>query len=246
MARPADVQLKFVRDYLMPEFKKAGITTKVLVYDHNWDRPDFPTTVLDDPAARQFVAGTAFHCYGGDVSAQSAVHDKFPDKDIWETECSGGTWQKGPLLEEQARLIIDSTRNWARSVVLWNMALDEKNGPNTGGCDTCRGVVTIDKSSSPAKVIKTVDYYALGHASRFVRPGAYRIQSNSFAKNGLENVAFQNTDGSIALLALNSSTAPITFAVDCSGKSFSYTLPAGAVATFTWRNEVQSVSSKRK
>lgn len=244
MIMEADEQTKFLRDHLAPAFDKAGLRTKVMVYDHNWDRPDYPTAVLSDPVVNKFVAGTAFHCYGGKVEAQSKVHKRFPNKDIWETECSGGTWQTGSLLQEQAKLIIGSTRNWAKSVVLWNMALDQKNGPNAGGCDTCRGVVTVDHSTAPAKVIKTVDYFALGHASKYVLPGAYRIASNTFSKEGLENVAFQNPDGSVVLMALNNSSAPLSFSVNWSDKSFSYSLPAGAVATFRWSAVVNEAAQR--
>ena len=231
----ADAQLKFLRDNLGPALAAANLHPKVMVYDHNWDKPEYPTTVLSDAGAAKYAAGVAWHCYGGDVKVQSAVHDKFPDKDAWETECSGGTWQKGNLLAVTARLIIDSTRNWAKSVVLWNMALDQKNGPNTGGCDTCRGVVTIDTSKTPATVTKTVDYYALGHASKFVHAGAVRIASNTFGDKSLDDVAFQNTDGSIALLVLNNADTPQTFSVRANGAAFSYTLPAGSLATFSWQ-----------
>lgn len=234
MTFTAEEQQKFLRDNLGPALAAANLDPKVMVYDHNWDHPEYPTTVLNDPAASKYAAGVAWHCYGGDVSAQSQVHDKFPDKDAWETECSGGTWQKGNLLAITAQLVIESTRNWAKSVVLWNMALDQKNGPNTGGCDTCRGVVTVDTSKTPATVTRTVDYYALGHASKFVLPGAVRIESNSFGRDSIEDVAFQNTDGSTVLLVLNNASSPSTFDVSDSGKSFTYTLPAGSVATFRW------------
>ena len=105
---------------------KAGIDTKILAYDHNWDHPEYPLEVISDPVAHRFVAGSAFHCYGGDVAAQSEVHSRYPEKGLWMTECSGGTWQKGNLLAVTAQLLIESTRNWAQAVVLWGIALDEK------------------------------------------------------------------------------------------------------------------------
>lgn len=233
MSFPADAQRDFLRDHLGPALEKANLHPKVMVYDHNWDRPDYAITVLNDPAAAQYAAGTAWHCYAGEVHAQSDVHNKFPNKDTWETECSGGTWQKGNLLAVTAQLIIRSTRNWAKSVVLWNMALDQNNGPNTGGCDECRGLVTVDTSKTPAGVTRTVDYYAIGQASKFVHPGAVRIDTNSFEK--LEDVAFQNRDGSIALLVLNNADGALPFVVKSHGSAFTYTLPAGSVVTFTWK-----------
>jgi glucosylceramidase len=234
MGVTADEQISFLRDHLGPAFRDARLKTKVLVFDHNWDLLDFPLAVLSDSRTADLVAGTAVHCYGGAVTAQTDLHNKFPAKDIWETECSGGEWQKGDLLRDQAQLIIGVTRNWSKSVVLWNLALDQANGPHTGGCGTCRGLVTIKYDTSPTTTTMTVDYVALGHISKFVAPGAFHIDSNTFDKDNLEDVAFQNPDGSIVLLALNTSNVPLAFNVHWSEKYFTYTLPAGAFGTFRW------------
>lgn len=234
MRMEAGEQAAWIRDHLGPAFAAAGLRTKILTYDHNWDRPDYPRAVLSDPRAAALVAGTAYHCYGGEVSAQSLTHDEFPHKDIWETECSGGTWQTGNLLAEAASLIIGSTRHWARSVVFWNMALDQANGPHSGGCDTCRGVVTIDHSSVPARVTPTVDFYALGHASKFVTPGAHRIESGASGQSGLEQVAFRNPDGSLVLLVFNTGSNATNFDVRWEGKYLTATVAAGALVTYRW------------
>jgi glucosylceramidase len=164
------------------------------------------------------------------------LHDRFPDKEIWMTECSGGDWQKGNLLEQQVRLIINSTRNWAKSVVLWNLALDQNHEPFLGGCTNCRGVVTVNHSASPAQVLPTVDFTALAHASKFVKAGARRIASNSFDQGSLEDVAFQNLDGSIVLLVLNSSGSSQPLNIAWKGQFASYKMAAGAVVTFRWQN----------
>jgi glucosylceramidase len=195
---------------------------------------DFPIKVLSDPRAASAAAGIAIHCYGGSVTAQTELHERFPNKDIWLTECSGGDWQKGKLLEEQTRLIIGATRNWAKSVVLWNLALNQNHEPYLGGCTTCRGVITVNDSASPAQVIETVDFTALGHASKFVQPGAYRIESNSFGQGSVEDVAFQNPDGSIVLLVLNGGGSITKFDISWRGTYASATLGPGVVATFRW------------
>ena len=173
--------------------------------------------------------------YAGDVSAQSLVHDAHPDKDAYFTECSGGEW--APNFADDLKwfvrtLIIGATRGWAKGVLLWNLALDDTHGPHTGGCGDCRGVVTI--ASTSGAVTRNVEYYALAHASRFVRPGAHRIASST-AVAGLETVAFRNADdGSKALLIVNTAAADLSFAVRWAGQSFRYTLAAGAVVTFLW------------
>ena len=222
--------------FLGPTLARRPSRPLILDWDHNWDVPASPLAVLADPVASRFVAGVAWHCYGGDVEAQAPVHDAHPDKDAYLTECSGGDWDPKwaqSLSWFTGELIIGSTRGWSRGVVLWNLALDESHGPHAGGCADCRGVVTID--SATGAVTRNVEYYVLGHASRFVRPGAHRIASTTGIK-GLESVAFQNADdGSLALIVLNGAPREQQFSVSVSDQSFHYALPAGAIVTFVWK-----------
>jgi glucosylceramidase len=234
MGMSAEEQANFIRDDLGPAFRAAGIKAKILTFDHNWDLIDFPIKVLSDKQAAGFIPGIAIHCYGGTPTAQTELRNRFPDKEIWLTECSGGEWQKGGLLEEQARLVISTTRNWAKGVILWNLALNQDHKPFLGGCKTCRGVITIDDSVTPSRIIPTVDFTALGHASRFVAPGAFRIESSTFEQERLESVAFRNPDGSIVLMVLNGGNAAVTFNFNWKNKYASYHLDPAAVATFRW------------
>ncbi len=207
---------------------------KLFDWDHNWDEPESPAIVLSDPQAARYVDGIAWHCYGGDVKAMGRLHELFPSKSTWFTECSGGRWAPDWAKNLQyftRTLMIDTTRGWARGVLLWNLALDENDGPQLGGCKDCRGVVTID--SRTGAVTRNVEYYALAHASRFVRPGAYRIASDTADKD-LANVAFRNPDGSLALLVANGAAETRAFSVRVGQRSFGYRLPGGSVATFTW------------
>jgi glucosylceramidase len=225
----------FIGGYLGPKLKAEGLATQILDYDHNWDLPASPLTVLADAKANPYVAGVAWHCYGGDVVAQGAVHDAYPDKDAYFTECSGGEW--APEFDKTfawtvKNLIIGSTRHWSKGVLMWNLALDENFGPHKGGCGDCRGIVTIN--SKTGEVTKNIEYYAFGHASKFVKVGALRIASNEV--DGLSNVAFRNPDGSLVLIVLNTQALPRAFSVKAVGNTFAYTLPAGAVASFVWMN----------
>ena len=225
---------RFIGRHLGPLFARTRTPTRIFDWDHNWDDPGSPLAVLADTVARRYVAGVAWHCYAGDVSAQGPVHDAFPDKDAYLTECSGGDWAPkfaDDLAWMVSNLIVGSTRNWARGVLMWNLALDERHGPHTGGCGDCRGVVTID--SRTGAITRNEEYYALAHASRFVRPGARRIESTVVPR--LDNVAFQNEDGSRALIVLNADTAARDFTVREGARAFSYALPPGAVVTFRWR-----------
>jgi len=230
----------FVGTYLGPAFIDANPSlsnVKIIAYDHNWDNTAYPETVLASAAASSYAAGTAFHCYAGNVSAQSTVEAAYPGKGIWFTECSGTTATSfaGDLVWNAEKLLIGATRNWARSISLWNLALDQNSGPQNGGCANCRGVVTIDSSTLPATITYNVEYYALGHLAKFVVPGAYRIDSNTFGAGSIEDVAFQNPDQSIVLLVLNSAGSSGNFTVSWNSQTFTYSLPAGAVATFVWK-----------
>jgi glucosylceramidase len=224
---------RVVAYHVGPAFQRAGIHTLIWDWDHNWDAPQQPLAVLADTAARKYIQGVAWHCYGGDVAAQSTVRDRYPDKDVYFSECSGGEWS--PRFDENLSwfvntLIIGSVRNWARGVLLWNLALDAQHGPHLGGCGNCRGVVTVDTATH--KYSRNVEYYALGHASKFVRPGAKRIASTG-GDSTIAHVAFRNADdGTIVVIVLNSGGARREVAVSLKGRAFSYELPEDAVATF--------------
>ena len=228
-------RVRFIAEHLGPRLAQRAHPPLLLDWDHNWDDPYSPLQVLGDPAASPYVAGVAWHCYKGTVAAQTMVHEARPEKDAWLTECSGGGWStawSNGLREFVGNLLIDGTRSWARGVILWNLALDERHGPHHGGCKDCRGVVTIDSRSG--KVTRNVEYYSLAHLSRFTRPGAHRVASSNYV-DGLQSVAFRNADdGSLVLLVLNGAAGEREFSVRSEGRSFRYRLPAGSVATFTW------------
>ncbi|MFC1432176.1 RICIN domain-containing protein [Streptacidiphilus sp. N1-3] len=227
-----------IGSYLGPAIRAAGLNTGILGYDHNWNDTSFPSAILGNATAAQYTAGTAWHCYGGTPDAQSTVHNAYPSKDAYFTECSGSQSANtantfsDSLDWQTENLIIGATRNWAKSVVTWNMALDPSGGPSMN-CTTCTGVVTVNNSNGSAAY--NAEYYVLGQASKFVKPGAVRLDSNTFGSGNVEDVAFRNPDGSTALEVLNADASnPHTFNVSENGQSFSYTLPAKAVATFTW------------
>ena len=216
-----------------PVLRSRGLNTQILDYDHNWDNPEMPLAVLADPIARSHISGVAWHCYEGDVPAQSAVHDAFPEKDAWFTECSGGEWAPkfGETLGWMAgKLIIGASNNWSRGTLLWNLALDPQHGPHKGGCGNCRGVVTIDPATGA--ITRNVEYYVLGHASRFILPGAHRVATLKRSGN-LEAASFINPDGSrVAVLLRKDGEGAVTIGID--RERFAISLPAGAVATVRW------------
>ena len=231
MSMDAATQITVLRDYVLPTLAASNITTKVLVYDHNWDQSSYPQTVFGDATllASSQVAGTAWHGYGGTPGVMLTLANQFPTKGNYQTEHSGGTWVGDQLRQDFAE-IIHVMRCWGRAYVKWSLAQDQNYNPNLGGCNTCIGLVTVNSSSGA--VTYNTDFYTLGHFSKFVLPGAARVYSAN--ANGVVSAAFKNPDGSKALVAFNDTTGSKTFQVQWGGQSFSYTLASYAGVTFTW------------
>lgn len=233
MGMSAQEQLSFIVNYLGPLFKKNNIETKILIYDHNWDNTTFAQIILNNPKAREFVAGSAWHCYAGKHDAMSYIHSLFPDEEIWFTEASGGDWIPAftDAFMDQMMHVVRATRNWAKTVVWWNVALDEKNGPalfSPYRDSTCRGLVKINTKTKD--ITYNVDYYTMGHISKFVKPGAYRIWSSTF-ENDLETVAFENPDKSIVLIVSNRTAETKKVVVG----TFGFVAPSKSAVTIVWK-----------
>jgi glucosylceramidase len=231
MLMTAAEQATFIRDNVGPALRAAGLTTKIILYDHNLDVPEYPLTILRDNQASQYIDGSAFHLYAGNISAMSTVHDAFPSKNVYFTE----QWIGGPgsfaddLKWHSSNLIIGATRNWSRNVLEWNLAADQNYGPHTnGGCSTCLGALTISGNA----VTRNTAYYTVAHAAKFVRPGSVRIASN--VPGNLQNVAFKTPDGKKVVVVLNAGNSAQTFDIQYRGKVITSLLEAGAVGTYVW------------
>jgi glucosylceramidase len=251
-------QLVFLRDHLYPAFTKAGLKTKVFLFDHNTDRPDYPLALLSDPVISRFADGSAFHNYGGDMGAMSKVHMARPDKNVYFTEQMITERPGSPTINIAAtvkRMIIDTARNWSRNVILWNLAADPQNRPHTdnGGCSMCQGAITIDKDA----VSLNLAYYTVAHASKFVRPGSVRLGSTDRGdqtvvlnedeeRPGLKriavientqvlpNVAFRTPQGKIVLIVANDTASVSSLGVQYQGQVANIRLNPGAVGTYVW------------
>jgi glucosylceramidase len=225
-------QTNFIKNNLGPAFAAANIKTKIIIYDHNCDRPDYPISVLNDPAAKAFIAGSAFHLYGGDISALSTVRSAHPDKALYFTEqwtSSVGDYAFD-LKWHSKNIIIGSMRNWSRVALEWNLASDASFGPHTpGGCTQCKGAITVSDRTS---YTKNVAYYIIAHASKFVPAGSVRI-GTAIAGN-LSNVAFKTPAGKTVLIVVNDGSNGEVFNIKYNGKWATTSLDAGAVGTFIW------------
>ncbi|WP_037776260.1 glycoside hydrolase family 30 beta sandwich domain-containing protein, partial [Streptomyces pristinaespiralis] len=225
----------FTKSELLPKLANAGLPTKVLAHDWNWDTYDaYAAQTVNDAAVRSHpnFGGVAWHGYGGNVSKQTDVHNQYPQLDAFQTEHSGGTWIANQQREDMMN-IIDYTRNWAKSVTKWSLAVDQNRGPHNGGCGTCDGLITVHNGDSRhGQVDYTIEYYTMGHLTKFVKPGAHRIASTG--SSAVPNVAWRNPDGSKALIAYNDSSSAQTMTINWGGQRYTYSLPGRTSATFTW------------
>jgi glucosylceramidase len=230
MVMQAAQEKDFIKNNLGPAFQAAAIVTKIIVYDHNCDRPDYPTEILSDAAARAFVDGSAFHLYAGDVSALSTVHNAYPDKNVYFTEQWTGANEtfSSNLKWHLKNVIIGTMRNWSKVSLEWNLANDPNYNPHTaGGCSECKGALTIG-----ASITRNVSYYIIGHVSRFVPPGSIRISSTQLGD--LSTVAFLTPQGKKVLVVENDGNIDATVRIKYKGQFATTSLPAGAVGTYVW------------
>lgn len=233
MLMSAAEQADFIKNYVGPAFSKSGIKTKVILFDHNCDHPNYPMAVLNDATANPYIDGSAFHLYLGDISALSTVHDAFPQKNIYFTEqwTSGNGSFSGDLLWHAKNLIVEAPRHWSRNVLEWNLAADDYFNPHTsdGGCTICQGALTINAAGT---VVRNVSYYIIAHASKFVRPGSMRVSTNII--DNLYNVAYLTPEGRKVLIVVNTDTIDKTFSINFKSMIATHYLKAGAVATYVW------------
>ena len=231
MGMAAAQQAAFIKSYLWPAFKNAGLKTKIIIYDHNCDNLDYASSILKDESVKYYIAGTAFHLYAGNISAMGELHKQFPDRNVYFTEQY--TDMKGDfggdLRWHLKNVITGALRNWSRNVLEWNLANDQNYGPHTdGGCNTCKGALTINGST----VKRNVSYYIIAHASMFVPAGSVRVWSGTM--DNLNTVAFVTPPGKTVLIVENESNTETHFNIRESGQYASCLIPAGSVATYVW------------
>ena len=225
-------QAIFIKNHLGKAFEAANIKTKIIIYDHNCNKPEYPISILNDTAAKKFIAGSAFHLYEGSIDALSTVHDAHPDKGLYFTEqwtSSEGDFG-GDFKWHVKNVLIGSMRNWSKIALEWNLANDTAYGPHTlGGCTQCKGAITIQ---DPSTYTKNVAFYIIAHASKFVPAGSVKIASNIVGS--LHNVAFKTPAGKIVLIVENDGSNSEKFNIKYNGQCLNTNLDAGSVATYTW------------
>jgi glucosylceramidase len=242
----------FIANNLGPALQTAqtaGLSpVKIFGMEDNWADTAYAQTLLQSSAA-QYLAGTSFHWYEGIVSAMSTVQALNTNKGVWFTESTGtvscptkttcptltgSTFSAAGFATQMQELTIGVPQNSGRSVMGWNLVLNQNEGPQNNGCYDCVGVMTINSNTSPASMYFNNTYYALGHIGKFVTPGANVIGTTTQTTTGVQDVGFLNPDGSLVVVAFNGAAAAETITVASNGMNFNYTMPAGAAVTFKW------------
>lgn len=237
-------QAAFVKNALGPQFSAAGLTTKIIVFDHNYnydnitDQLSYPVKIYQDPEVAKYIDGAAYHAYGGDKSELLNVHTAFPTKNLYFTEMSIGSWGytfADDLMWSMRELGIGTLNNYCKSVIVWNFMLDEKGAPNRpGGCNTCYGAVDISSTD-----YKTLDrkshFYVIGHLAKAISTGATRIGTSGFQTSGLYYTAVLNPDGTYGMVLQNDTNTSIKVTLDDAVHSFAYIIPAKSIVSCRWK-----------
>lgn len=237
-------QDSFIKNALGPKFAEAGLTTKIVIYDHNYnydnisDQIGYPAKIYADPEASKYIDGAAYHAYGGDKSELANIHKSYPNKNLYFTEMSIGSWNysfDGDLMWSMRELGIGTLNNFSKSVIVWNYMLDEKGAPNRpGGCTTCYGAVDIN-TKDYATLDRKSHFYVIGHLSKAISPGAKRIGTSGFQTGGLYYTAVKNTDDTYGVVLQNDTNQPLKLTLADENHSFAYTMPSKSIACFRWK-----------
>lgn len=242
-----DEQRDFIKTALGPAFEKAGIDTKIYAFDHNYnydnmdDQNGYPAKIFEDPEASKYIAGAAYHNYGGNKEELNVIHEKFPGKELVFTESTAGDWNDGSnlgkrLVNDMEEITLGTVNRWCRGSIIWNLMLDSKRGPNRpGGCTT--GFGAVDISDDYSTIRRNSFYYIMAHMSSAVKPGAKRIATSGEAANGITYAAFVNPDGSKAFVASNSGGEGVNVTVVDGKQHFVLLLPANSIVSSKWSDK---------
>lgn len=245
-------QRDFIKTALGPAFEKAGIKTKIVVYDHNYDydmnkaenadQGQYPLKIYEDADAAKYIDGAAYHAYGGDKAEMLKIHEARPDKNLYFTEMSIGMWGDGysfggDLMWNMREVCIGTINNFNKAVIMWNYMLDDKHAPfRPGGCDICLGAIDID-SKDYATMTKNSHYYTMAHLAKVIKPGSKRIKAEGKTIEGLYYTAVENPDGSYGVVFQNDTDNPIDITIKAGEKGFIHSTPAKSVVSYIWTNK---------
>lgn len=240
---PWQQQRDFVKTALGPTFEATNTKTKIIVFDHNYnydgkeDQNDYPLKIYNDATAAKYIDGAAYHNYGGSPTELDQIHKSAPQKNLYFTEASIGTWNSGDdmsvsLMSEMKNTCLANVMRWCKAVIVWNYMLDDNNGPHggSGACSTCFGAVDVS-SKDYTTLYKRSHFYAIGHLSKAFKTGSTRIGTKGYQPTNVTVCAAENPDGTYGVVLMNENSDGLTFQIEAGEHFFSITLPAKSVTT---------------
>ena len=242
---PWDQERDFIKQALGPAFKKAGLDTKIICFDHNYnydnkqDQQQYPLKIYADAEASQYIDGAAYHSYGGSPTELDVIHKAAPDKNLYFTEQSIGTWNYQSfgqsLMSEMKNTCIATVMRWCKAVIVWNFMLDDQGGPHggPGACATCYGAVDVS-SKDYTTLTKRSHFFVIGHLSKAFKTGSTRIGTSGYLPTNVSAVAAENPDGSFGLVLLNEGSNGVNLTIDDGNRHFTLTLPAQSITSCVW------------
>lgn len=241
-----------LRDFVGPALQQSGLTTKLMISEAPERIVAYERyhEVLDDPATRKFVSIVAYHGYDFDNYDKIAeLEKKYPEFPFWMDELCYAYEAGYPTNKILPRYEFEDGDVWGNVIfndleagtsawLYWNAILDETGGPwaispihGNPDPNSQHPVVIINKHTH--EITYTGTYYYLAHFSKFVRPGAVRVQTTGKA-DGVRVMAFQTPEGGYVAQLLNSRNEKADVSLEAKGKTLYLTLPATSITTVSW------------
>lgn len=216
----AEEERDFLKNNLGPTFERAGFSDKnIVVWDHNRDLISHrANTIFEDPEASKYAWGIGFHWYetwtGGEAKYDNLknINTSFPTKNLLFTEgCQEGFdalhYERWSNAERYGSSMINDFNSGTVGWTDWNILLNENGGPNHVQ-NFC--FAPIHANTQTNELIYTPTYYYIGHFSKFIEPNAKRI-STTVSRSTLESTSFQNPDGRIVTVVMNTTDTSIDY-----------------------------------
>jgi glucosylceramidase len=219
--RPEDLAV-FIGKYLGPRFEKDGIETPIWLGTINWGDPDYVRTVLNDRGAAKYIQGIGFQWAG--KNAIGTIHKEYPEMLLMQTESECGDGENDWAAAEHTwSLMHRYFTNGAHSYMNWNMVLDHTGMSSWGWPQN----MLISINTETGAIRYNPEYYLYKHISKFVRPGARRLQTTQ----NKDHLAFMNPDGQLVLLLVNTEAADRVCTVAIGDKRFRIEAKAKSINT---------------
>lgn len=230
----AKEEKEFLKDYLYPTMQEQGLDDiEIYIWDHNKERIYERACEIIDEETTEMISGIAFHWYSGDhFEALELVQKKFPNKKLILSEAciEYSKYAEDDYLanaQKYAHDIIGNLNAGMTAFYDWNLILDEKGGPNHVK-NFCASPYHYDLDKRKLNDNSTRWY--IWHFSHFIKPGARKIGHSRYTEK-LEMTAFENLDGEIVAIVLNTTECVMDAVIRLKNQETTLTIPAKSIST---------------